>query len=78
MNLNLRNFPEDLHLRLIARSSESGYGLRELVIEAIDNLLGDKHIVTCPLCGVDGPLVRFGGNARCFHCDCGFVVPEGV
>jgi hypothetical protein len=78
VNLNVRNFPDDLHARLAERADETGYDLRDLVIEAVENLLGLGNIVTCPLCGMDGPLVRFGSNARCAHCNSGFMIPEGA
>ena len=79
MNLNVRNFPRDLHLRLIDKASATGYDLRDLVIEAVENLLvvpGEQ--VTCPLCGKSGNLKMSGMNCLCVHCGAGFMMPEGA
>lgn len=79
VNLNVRNFPADLHLRLIDKASVTGYDLRDLVIEAVENsLVVASQQVTCPLCGESGDLKMAGTNCRCVHCGAGFIMPEGV
>ena len=39
MHLNIRNFPDELHLSLIQKAASTGYDFRELVIEAVQNSL---------------------------------------
>lgn len=84
MDLNIRDVPEDLHQRLKAKAASRPFG--KFIISVLEDSLNikaegsvdDSYVVTCPMCGLNGPLVRFGQNARCFHCGCGFMPPEGV
>lgn len=86
MNLNIRNFPDALHVSLTKKAAAEEREIRDIAIEAFENCLNnvshgmvdDSFVVTCPMCGRDGPAVRFGSNLRCFHCGSGFLVPEGA
>ena len=78
MDLYLRDVPEELHLKLKAKAGMNGKTLRDFSVGILDAAVDEGVQVNCPLCGMDGPLVRFGQNARCFHCGTGFVPPEGM
>lgn len=77
-NLNVRDFPYELHLRLARKAEISGYDIRDLVIEAVGNSLESGAEVTCPMCGSIGPKVMAGDNCRCTHCGAGFIDPGGA
>lgn len=77
-SLNVRNFPDDLHQELIRKASATGYDIRDLVVEAVENSLYVPQQVTCPMCGEEGPKVMAGDNCRCTHCGAGFINPEGA
>ena len=86
MDFYIHKFPEELHARLNRKAAGEGKTLKAHVISILqgslnlkqDGLVDDEMVVTCPACGLNGPLVRFGDNARCFHCGIGFLVPEGA
>lgn len=86
MNLNIRNFPDELAVRLKKRAAERGEDFHLHILGTLnsslvlkrDGTVDEEMVVTCPACGLSGPLVRFGDNARCFHCGIGFLVPEGA
>jgi hypothetical protein len=78
MDFNIHDFPEDLHRKVKARASALGQTIKEFSTGVFEAALGTEGaLVTCPLCGLTGPLVRSGENARCWHCGSGFVLPEG-
>lgn len=86
MDLNIRDFPDDLYASLRKRAAASGETLKGLAVRVLsacltqksDGVLDESYVVTCPMCGQNGPLVRFGANAKCFHCGIGFMPPEGL
>lgn len=86
MDFNIHDFPEDLHASLRKRAAASGETLKSLAVRVLtscldqksDGLLDESYAVICPICGQNGPLVRFVTNATCFHCGIGFVPPEGL
>lgn len=86
MDLNLRNVPDELAAQVKRKAIDAGKTLRDFVIDVLENALtgkadgrvDDSFQVTCPMCGESGPLVRFGDNARCWHCGSGFPAPERI
>jgi hypothetical protein len=83
MNLNIRQFPDEVHQRLLARAARQGQSIGECVVqicekylqERPDGVVDDSYTVTCPF-GHTGPLHRFGLNARCWQCGVGFPLPS--
>jgi len=76
MDLNIRDFPDDLAKRVKIKAVATGSTLKDYLIGILESSVDEGPQVTCPMCGLDGPLVRLGTNARCFHCGSGFVPPE--
>jgi hypothetical protein len=77
VDLNIRNVPDDLVAQIKLKASVVGKTLRDFSIGILKSAVDEGVEVTCPMCGLDGPLIRLGTNARCFHCGSGFVPPEG-
>lgn len=77
MDLNIRNVPDELAEKLRKKATISGKGLYEFCRGILEVAVDEGVQVTCPMCGMDGPLIRMGTNARCWHCGSGFVPPEG-
>lgn len=86
MHLNIRDFPDDLHSRITERVLRTKSSLKDFVIGVCERALAGRadgrvepeYQVDCPLCGLSGPLLRFGDNAQCWHCGCQFLAPGEV
>lgn len=78
VDLNIRSFPDSLNTLLELRSSLAGVSKKQFIVDILEAAVVDGEQVTCPLCGMDGPLVKLGTMARCTHCGSGFVPPEGA
>lgn len=76
-DLNIRGIPDELFAVIKAQAALCGKTMKDFALEALRTAVAGGEKVTCPLCGLDGPLVRSGTNCRCFHCGAGFMMPEG-
>jgi transposase len=84
VNFNIRDFPDELKQRIDRKVANEGITLHAFAVRSFeaqlrlkaDGKVDDSVSVTCPLCGLTGPLLRFGPNARCFHCGTGFMPPQ--